>query len=64
MNYKQREGLAKLAYDLVKVPLVTCSFGALVSGQDEVGSYIFFGTAFALLFAYIGFRLDEKQESH
>ena len=61
MNSRQRESLAKLFYDLVKVPLGLCCFGALVSRSEDMGAYIFFGLSFSLLFAYVGYRLDEQE---
>ncbi|WP_263082142.1 hypothetical protein [Endozoicomonas sp. Mp262] len=58
MNKKQRENTAKMFYDLVKVPLAACCFGAIVSEHTDMITFIFFGASFALLFYYLGFLTD------
>ena len=61
MNQKQRDNTAKMFYDLVKVPLAVCCFGAIVAEHSDLVYFIVFGVGFSLLFFYLGFVMDEKQ---
>lgn len=61
MNKKQQENAAKMFYDLVKVPLAVCCFGAIVSEHSDLIYFVGFGVSISVLFFYIGFQLDSEQ---
>ena len=59
MTRKQKDSISRLFYDLVKVPLALCMLGPLVSGAPHFVELEVFGASLALLFAYIGYQMEE-----
>lgn len=60
MNKNQRDNTAKMFYDLVKVPLAVCCFGAIAAEHNDLLYFVGFGVSISVLFFYIGFQLDGK----
>ena len=59
MNDKQRENLAKLCFDLVKIPTGLCMVGPLINEVVHFPELLFFGSALALGLIYAGHVLEE-----
>ncbi|UYM14018.1 hypothetical protein [Endozoicomonas euniceicola] len=60
MNKKQRENTGKMFYDLVKVPLAVCCFGAIAAEHSDLIYFVFFGLSISMLFFYIGYQMDSE----
>ncbi len=58
MNDKQRENLAKLCHDLVKLPCGLCLIGPLINTPNNLEELLFFGASIAIGLIYLGHRLE------
>ena len=62
MTAKHKESLARLFYDLVKVPLALCMLGPLTTDVPHLLELELFGGALVLLFAYIAYQIEAVED--
>ena len=62
MTAKHKESLARLFYDLVKVPLALCMLASLTTDVPHLLKLEVFGGTLVLLFAYIAYQIEAMED--